>query len=64
MVIAMRFCASAGFWRSHSTFGTTPNIAPPSRRNGVSGRTASSNRPKFRRMFSPMLSWVLSWRVE
>ena len=44
---SMRFFASAGFCRSHKTFGTTPNIAPPSRRNVVSGRTARSNLPRL-----------------
>ena len=30
MSISTRFWSSAGFSRLQSTFGTTPNIAPPS----------------------------------
>lgn len=37
MFILMRFCSSGGQTFDHSVRGTTPNIAPPSRRNSVSG---------------------------
>ena len=45
MSIATRLRASAGFCRSQSTFGTTPNIAPPSRRSSPSLKIRTSKRP-------------------
>ena len=45
MSIATRLRSSAGFCRSQSTFGTTPNIAPPSRRNTPSLKIRTSKRP-------------------
>src|SRR5688572_129216 len=43
----MRFRSSAGARRSHSGFGTTPNMAPPSRRNQPSESVISSRSPNF-----------------
>ena len=41
----MRFCSSGGASFSQSVRGTTPNMAPPSRRNSPSLTTVSSKSP-------------------
>src|SRR3954468_14792937 len=43
--MATRLSSSAGFCFSHSTFGTTPNIAPPSSRKMPSLKMSTSKRP-------------------
>src|SRR5437867_2031237 len=45
MSIAMRLRSSAGFCFSQSTFGTIPNIAPPSKRKTPSLNIRTSKRP-------------------
>ena len=46
----MRLRSSAGAFFSHSTFGTMPNIEPPSRRNRPSDSEISSRSPRVNRL--------------
>src|SRR4051812_31701334 len=50
MSMATRFSSSAGFCFSQSTFGTTPNIAPPSSRKMPSLKISTWKRPMFTRV--------------
>src|SRR2546427_5677273 len=54
----MRFFSSAGQHFSHRTFGTTPNIAPPSSRNRPSVTGYISNFPSFIRQSHSSLERV------
>ena len=49
MASVMRFRSSAAAFADHSGFGTTPNIAPPSRRKNPSQTEISSRSPSANR---------------
>src|SRR5258706_15518126 len=56
VVMRMRFFSSAGVFFSQRTFGTTPNMAPPSRRKRPSGTMCRSKAPNL----MPALSAIVT----